>query len=149
MEIRLTLTAPPRRARLTGWIAALILVLGIAMPALLTRPLSPAEAEARIRQHLEWQEAQSLGEVLRAQGRSTPDAATASTWERRLQEVQAIEFVSVEVRRSLWVRSFRWRATTVARVVTRGRDRDRVRIFRIDRLGLVRECPSVEWFIRL
>ncbi len=130
-------------------VSGIILLLGIlALPYLLDGSLEPEEAEEGIRLYL-------LGEVsgqylaeLEDSGGTDPDREIAQRWKERHDQVENMEFVSVEVKRTIIPPHLRRGTDFVVKAVIRDQEQHtETRYFWFDGSRVVRETSKLKWYL--
>ncbi|NIP38271.1 MAG: hypothetical protein GWO07_03610 [Candidatus Dadabacteria bacterium] len=91
-----------RKGIAASGIAGLVLLFAIfSLPNLLAASLSQEQAEKWIRYYLKQHAMGRNMQQLKADGQSSADYKTASKWEKELNRIDRMEFVSIEIRHFL------------------------------------------------
>lgn len=91
-----------RKGFIASGIAGLILLFAVfTLPNLLAPSLQPKQAEKWIRQYLKQYAMGKNIEQLKAGGQTSPDLKTSLKWERDLNRIDRMEFISLEIRHFL------------------------------------------------
>jgi len=130
--------------------AVLLLSSWIAIPYLLERSLfslTPEEAEEGIRLYLLIEAADQY--LVDEDGNpGVPDREMALRYEEEVDRIDNLEFVSVEVRRTIIPPHLRrGRPHFVVKVVIRDRENIQTRYFWSDSIMVVRETSKLHWYI--
>ena len=133
-----------------GWSGIILLIGVFGLPYVFSASLDPSLSEKEIRRYLAWRMTQDQMSVLQVGGRKLPDRAMALKWEEQHGKLDALEFVTLEIKRA-WLRvPFRRRTNFVVRAVTRDEDgTERTRyywFYRANPAALdVRESSEFSW----
>src|SRR5262249_26609679 len=115
--------------------------------------LAPEEAKSRIHEYLLWQVSLQHMAELKEHGLGSPDTAMELRWVAQIDQVKTLEFVSVAVKRALFVPPFRRRTNFVVRVVLRdGQQQNQTRYFWFNGVTSVldmRETSRLAWYVPL
>jgi hypothetical protein len=91
-----------RRKIIATGIAGLVLLFAVfSLPNLLAASLKPQQAEKWIRHYLKQNAMGKNMQDLKAAGQNSPDLRTASKWEKDLNRIEQMEFISIEIRHFL------------------------------------------------
>lgn len=145
-----TTFALDRRTITFRGIPAILLLLGIfILPRLLVGSPEPAEAEERIRQYYLLEVIQQQMAEREAGGAEVLDEETALRWADEIERVDDMRFVSVEVKRAIFVPPFRRRTQFAVKAVIQDRGQEETRYFWFNgtRPGSVQESSRSEWFV--
>jgi hypothetical protein len=87
-----------------GGVIGFLLLVGISsLPSFLAGSLDRERAQQEIRHYLKWPAGNQLMSEMRAAGLRSPNAEQAQHWKERAASIDQLEFVSVEIRRFLFV----------------------------------------------
>jgi hypothetical protein len=104
---------------ISGVIGFLLIVGVFSLPSFLAGSLDRERAQQEIRHYLKWQAGNQLMSEMRAAGLRSPNAEQARRWQERSKYIDQLEFVSVEIRRFLFVPPFTSNRLFLVKVVSR------------------------------
>ncbi len=107
-----------------------MLVIIFSLPSFFAASLEPARAEKGIRQHLRQQLSSRYMTDLKAAGLSSPDFETATRWKAGYDDIDRLEFVSVQIKHFMLVPPFTSSRLFVVKAVIRdSQQRQQIRYF--------------------
>lgn len=150
MKFRTKIVSGRRAIAASGVFAVLLLSGWIAIPYLLDHSLyslTPEEAEEDIRLYLLIEAAEKY--LVDEDGNmGVPDREAALRYEEEVDRIDNLEFVSVEVRRTIIPPHLRRsRPHFVVKAVIRDRENIQTRYFWSDAIRVVRETSKLHWYI--